>query len=57
MTTGDRLKVTVEGGVVKFYKNAELIYTSDDAPDYPLKAYWSSGVDGVGLTSATFSAN
>lgn len=57
VTTGDKLKITVEGGVVKFYKNAELIYTSDVAPSYPLKAYWSSGVDGVGLSSATFNAN
>lgn len=54
LTTSDRLKIAVEGGVVKFYKNAELVYTSDVAPSFPLKGYFASGFDGVGLTGASF---
>lgn len=54
VTTSDKLKIAVEGGVVKFYKNAELVYTSDVAPSYPLKGYFSAGLDGAGLTSAAF---
>lgn len=54
VTTSDRLKIVVDAGVVKFYKNAELIYTSDVAPAFPLKGYFGSMFDGVGLTSASF---
>jgi len=35
-TTGDRLRVAVEGGVVKYRKNGMLLYTSATAPTYPL---------------------
>jgi hypothetical protein len=35
-TTGDRLRVAVEGGVVKYRKNGVLLYTSGTAPTYPL---------------------
>jgi hypothetical protein len=51
VTTNDKLRIAVESGVVKFYKNAELIYTSGSTPGFPLKAYWNSGSDGAGLTS------
>ena len=34
--TGDILKIAVESGVVKYYKNDELLYTSTVAPTYPL---------------------
>lgn len=53
VTTGDVLKIAVEGSAVKFYKNGTLVYTSSAAPSFPLKAYWDSSFDGVGLTSAT----
>ncbi len=33
---GDRLRVAVEGGVVRYYKNNALLYTSGTAPTYPL---------------------
>lgn|GEM_PF-1960254 len=33
---GDKLRVAVEGGVVKYYKNGTLLYTSTVAPTYPL---------------------
>lgn len=35
-TIGDVLKVAVENGVVKYYKNSELLYTSLQVPVYPL---------------------
>ncbi|MCA1614554.1 MAG: hypothetical protein LC795_09850 [Acidobacteria bacterium] len=34
---GDVLRVAVEAGVVKYYKNGTLIYTSTVAPVYPLQ--------------------
>ena len=57
VTTSDALRIDVEAGVVKFYKNAELIYASDEAPLYPLNANWSSGYETVGLTAATIITN
>ncbi len=33
----DRMKVAVEGGVVKYYRNGTLVYTSTVAPTYPLQ--------------------
>ena len=33
----DRLKVAVEGGVVKYYRNGSLVYTSTVTPQYPLR--------------------
>src|SRR6266498_5886126 len=32
----DRQRVAVEGGVVKYYRNGVLLYTSTVAPQYPL---------------------
>jgi glycosyl hydrolase family 18 (putative chitinase)/purple acid phosphatase-like protein len=36
--SGDQLRVAVEGGAVKFYKNGALVFTSATAPHYPLVA-------------------
>lgn len=33
---GDTFRIAVEGGVVKYYKNGSLLYTSAVAPSYPL---------------------
>jgi hypothetical protein len=33
---GEKYRVAVEGGVVKYYKNGSLLYTSTVAPTYPL---------------------
>jgi Tol biopolymer transport system component len=33
---GDKLRVAVQGGVVRYYKNGGLLYTSTQAPIYPL---------------------
>jgi alpha-tubulin suppressor-like RCC1 family protein len=35
--TGDRLRVRVESGVVKYYKNGTLLYTSSVSPTLPLR--------------------
>jgi hypothetical protein len=43
---GDRLRVAVEGGAVKYRKNGVLLYTSTVAPVYPLRVdttLWSPG--------------
>jgi hypothetical protein len=53
VTTGDKLRIAVESGVVKFYKNDTLVYTSTVSPSYPLKAYFFSSLDNAGLTSAS----
>jgi hypothetical protein len=49
---GDKLRVAVEGGVVKYRRNGVLLYTSTIAPTYPLlvdTAFYSPGayVEGV----------
>jgi RHS repeat-associated protein len=36
IAVGDILRVAVEGGVVKYYRNNTLLYTSNQAPSYPL---------------------
>lgn len=57
VTTSDLLRIAIESGVVKFYKNSTLVYTSTVPPAYPLKAYWDTEHDGVGLTSAAITLN
>src|SRR5204862_371553 len=52
----DRLKVAVESGVVKYYRNGTLLYTSTVAPTYPLQVDTSlntvnAGVYNVVITS------
>ncbi len=54
----DRMKVAVEGGVVKYYRNGTLVYTSTVAPTYPLQVDTSlntvnAGVYSVVITSTT----
>jgi hypothetical protein len=36
--TGDKFRIAVESGVVRYYKNAVPFYTSTKAPAYPLRA-------------------
>ena len=36
--SGDKLKVAIESGVVKYYRNGTLLYTSTQAPTLPLRA-------------------
>src|SRR5438876_6107443 len=52
----DRFKVAVESGVVKYYRNCTLLYTSTVAPTYPLQVDTSlntvnAGVYNVVITS------
>jgi len=47
-TTGDVLRVAVEGGVVKYRKNGALLYTSTITPTYPLLV--DSALHGTGDT-------
>jgi RHS repeat-associated protein len=55
--TGDKLRVSIEGGVVKYRKNGILLRTSTVAPTYPLYAgaaiYSNSGT----VTNAVITAN
>jgi RHS repeat-associated protein len=58
----DRLKVAVEGGVVKYYRNSTLVYTSTVAPAYPLQVDTSlntvnSGVYNVMISSTRLTAS
>lgn len=37
-TGGDVFRIAIQGGVVKYYKNGAVFYTSGRAPSYPLRA-------------------
>ncbi len=56
VTTGDTLKIAVENGQVKFYKNGTVVPTTTAAPSFPLHAYFYSYHNGYGLTQATMSS-
>jgi len=53
---GDRLKVAVEGGVVKYYRNATLLYTSTVPAMYPLQVDSSLNTVGAGVYNVVISA-
>lgn len=53
IAAGDRFKVAVEGGVVKYFKNGVLFYTSAIAPTYPLLVDSSLLSAGATVTNAT----
>jgi len=55
--TGDLFRVTVEGGVVKYYKNGALMYTSTIAPTYPLLVDTSLYSTNSTLTNVVLSGN
>ncbi len=52
-TTGDKLQVAVESGVVKYKKNGTIFYTSTQAPTYPLLVDSALYTMGATLNSAT----
>jgi RHS repeat-associated protein len=52
VTPGDNLKVSVEGGVVKYLKNGALLYTSATAPTFPLRVDTSLLQYNLGITNA-----
>jgi hypothetical protein len=49
---GDKFKVSVEGSVVKYYRNAALLYTSAVAPTFPLLVDTSLYTPGATITDA-----
>jgi RHS repeat-associated protein len=53
---GDRLKVAVEGGAVKYYRNDALLYTSGVAPTYPLRVDTSLYSTGATVQNVTLAA-
>jgi hypothetical protein len=55
MAPGDKMRVAVEGGVVKFRKNGELIHTSTVPPTYPLLVDTSLLLQGPGIQQAVIS--
>jgi hypothetical protein len=52
---GERYRVAVEGGVVKYYKEGELFYTSDVPPSSPLLVDSSLQAHGATITDAVIS--
>ncbi len=52
---GDVLRVAVESGVVKYYKNGVLLYTSTVAPVYPLQVDTSLGNTNAAVNNAVIS--
>ena len=52
---GDKLKVAVEAGVVKYYRNGTHLYTSLQTPTLPLKADTSLSSLGATVQEATLS--
>jgi hypothetical protein len=54
---GDRLRVAVEGGVVKYRKNGELLYTSSASPTYPLLVDTAIHDSGSTITNIVISGN
>jgi RHS repeat-associated protein len=54
---GDRFRVAIESGVVKYYKNTTLLYTSGASPTYPLLVDTSLYSSGNTLTNVVISGN
>ena len=54
-STGDQLRVAVENGAVKYYKNGSLLRTSSLAPTYPLYVNVAMYTNGSTLTGAVIS--
>src|SRR5437762_10132063 len=53
----DRLKVAVESGVVKYYRNGTLLYTSTVAPTYPLQVDSSLNTVGAGVYNVVITSD
>jgi len=56
-TTGDKLRVAIEGGVVKYRKNGTLLRTSTVAPTYPLYAGAALYTNASTVTGAVVTSN
>jgi len=53
--TGDKFRVAVEGGVVKYKKNGTVFYTSSVSPSYPLLVDTSLYSTGTTVSNIVFS--
>lgn len=49
--SGDVFRIAIEGGVVKYYKNGSLLYTSNVTPSYPLVLDTSLIPDGATVSA------
>ena len=54
---GDRLRVSIEGGVVKYHQNGNLLYMSSVPPTYPLMAGASLYSSGATINNVVISGN
>lgn len=54
---GDTLRVAIVAGVVKYYRNGSLIYTSAVSPTYPLYADSALNTYGATISDAVFSGS
>ena len=54
---GDRLRVSVEGGVIKYSRDGVLVYTSSLAPTYPLLVDTSILTPGAQIVGTTISGS
>ncbi|HLG15115.1 MAG TPA: PQQ-binding-like beta-propeller repeat protein [Blastocatellia bacterium] len=55
--SGDVFRVAVQGGVVRYYRNGAVFYTSGFAPRYPLIADAALNGTGATITNATISTS
>jgi RHS repeat-associated protein len=53
VTANDLIKLSIESGVAKLYKNGTLIHSFTQAVTYPIKTTFGSSVAGEGLTQAS----
>ncbi len=51
---GDTLRISLEGGTVKYYRNGVLLYTSSDIPTLPLSVDTSLYSNGASVENALF---
>ncbi len=56
-TAADRLRVAVESGSVKYYKNQQLLYTSAVAPTYPLRVDTALYTPGANINNVVIAGN
>jgi alpha-tubulin suppressor-like RCC1 family protein len=54
---GDRLRIAVESGTVKYYRNGSLLYTSSQAVEYPLLVDTALYTSGTALTDIAVAGN
>jgi hypothetical protein len=54
--SGDVFRISIESGVVKYYKNGTVFYTSANTPTYPLKAQANFVLIGSSITNAIIAA-